>query len=155
MDITTTMTKADARVIRFLGNNEITVLVSGAESGNAFSVMELVVQPRGGATALHRDHWFEVFHVIEGEAEWTLECDGRMETWVARPGETISVPPGAKHRFAGAGTAPCRMLTIGTPEYEAFFRALADAWTGDYDREKTPQAVGPVFARFGMEFCAA
>jgi quercetin dioxygenase-like cupin family protein len=144
-----------SQVIRFLGNNEITVLVSSAESGNAFSVMELVIQPRGGATTLHTDRWFEVFHVLEGEAEWTLERNGRMETWVARRGETITVPPGAKHRFAGAGSTPCRMLTIGPAEYESFFRALADAWTGPYDREKTPQAVGPVFARFGMELCAA
>jgi quercetin dioxygenase-like cupin family protein len=146
---------ADARVIRFLGNNEIKVLVSGDESGNAFSVMELVIQPHGGATALHTDRWFEVFHVLEGEAEWSLERDGRIQTWLARRGETITVPPGAKHRFAGAGTGRCRMLTIGPSEYEAFFRALAAAWTGPYDREKTPQAVGPVFARFGMSLCAA
>jgi quercetin dioxygenase-like cupin family protein len=145
----------DSRVIRFLGNNEITVLVSGADSGNSFSVMELVIQPRGGATALHTDRWFEVFHVLDGEVEWTLERDGRMETWVARRGETVTVPPGARHRFAGAGSVACRMLTIGPAEYESFFRALADAWEGPYDREKTPGAVGPVFARFGMQLCAA
>ncbi len=142
-------------VIRFLGNNEITVLVSGEESGNAFSVMELVIQPRGGATALHKDRWLEVFHVLDGEVEWTMERDGRMETWVARRGDTITVPSGAKHRFAGAGNAPCRMLTIGPAQYESFFRALAAAWKGPYDREQTPQAVGPVFAKFGMELCPA
>ncbi len=143
------------RTIQFLGNNEITVLASARDSGDAFAVMELVIQPRGGATALHTDHWMEVFHVIEGEVEWTLERDGHMETWVARPGETVTVPRGAKHRFAGAGNGPCRMLTIGPAEYEAFFRALGDAWKGPYDGEKTPQAVGPVFARFGMELCGA
>ncbi len=146
---------AGAQVIRFLGNNEITVLVSGAESGNSFSVMQLVIQPRGGATALHTDRWCEVFHVLDGEVEWTLERAGRIDTWTARRGETVIVPPGARHRFAGAGTAPCRMLTIGPAEYESFFRALAAAWTGPYDRDKTPQAVGPVFARFGMQLCAA
>ena len=145
----------DSRTIHFLGNNEITVLVSGSESSGAFSVMELVIQPRGGATALHTDRWIEVFHVIEGEVEWTLERDGHLDTWIARPGETITIPPGAKHRFAGAGNAPSRMLTVGNAEYEKFFRALAHAWTGPYDRERTPQAVDPVFERFGMELCAA
>jgi quercetin dioxygenase-like cupin family protein len=145
---------ADPRVIRFLGNNEIRVLVSGSESGNAFSVMELVIQPRGGATALHTDRWMEVFHVVDGEVEWTLEQSGDMTMWTAHRGETIVVPPGAKHRFAGAGDGPSRLLTVGTAEYEAFFRALAAAWTGPYDREKTPQAVAPVFARFGMQLCA-
>jgi len=143
------------RVIHFLGNNEITVLVSGRESGGAFSVMELVIQPRGGANVLHTDRWTEVFHVLEGEVEWTLERNGRIESWVAKRGETVCVPPGAKHKFAGAGDRPARLLTIGTPEYEEFFRALAAAWVGPYDREKTPAAVGPVFARFGMELCAA
>jgi quercetin dioxygenase-like cupin family protein len=145
----------DSRTIQFLGNNEITVLVSGSESGGAFSLMELVIQPRGGANALHTDRWIEVFHVLDGEVEWTLERDGSLDTWIARRGETIVVPVGAKHRFAGAGERPCRMLTMGTPEYEQFFRALAAAWEGPFDRERTPQAVGPVFARFGMQLCSA
>ena len=150
-----TTVQEDARSIQFLGNNEITVLVSSRASGGAFCVMELVVQPRGGATALHTDQWVEVFHVLEGEAEWTLERDGRLDTWIARRGDTIIVPAGAKHRFAGAGDAACRLLTVGPSEYEAFFRARAAAWTGPYDRERTPQAVGPVFERFGMRLCAA
>lgn len=143
-----------ARTIRFLGNNQITVLVSGEESGGDFCLMELEIQPGGGATALHTDRWVEVFHVLEGDVEWTMERDGALATWHARPGETIRVPRGVKHRFAGAGTGPSRMLTVGTPEFEEFFRALAEAWQGPYDREKTPQAVGPVFQRFGMQLCA-
>jgi quercetin dioxygenase-like cupin family protein len=117
--------------------------------------MELVIQPRGGATALHTDRWFEVFHVIDGEVEWTIERNGHRKTWVATKGETVCVPPGAKHRFAGAGEGPSRLLTIGPSEYEQFFRALGAAWKGPYDRERTPQAVGPVFARFGMELSPA
>lgn len=138
------------RLIRFLGNNEITVLVSGEESGGGYCVMELVVQPGGGATALHTDRWVETFHVLEGEVEWTVEREGRLVTWPARPGETIVVPHGVKHRFAGAGGTPSRMLTVGPAEFERFFRALAAAWSGPYDRERTPGAVGPVFEAFGM-----
>ena len=139
---------------RFLGNNEITVLVSGRDTANAYCLMELVVQPLGGATALHTDRWVEVFYVLDGEVEWTLERDGQLDTWVARRGETVVVPSGAKHRFAGAGECECRLLTMGPPEYESFFRALAAAWTGPYDRERTPQAVAPVFEHFGMRLCA-
>lgn len=150
-----TATANDSRTLQFLGNNEITVLVSGSESGGKFAMMELVVQPRGGANALHTDHWVEVFHVLDGEAEWTLERDGSLDTWIARRGDTVVVPEGAKHRFAGTGDHPCRMITVGPPEYEQFFRALADAWQGPFDRERTPKAVGPVFERFGMRMCAA
>lgn len=150
-----TATANDSRHIHFLGNNEITVLVTGSESGGAFSLMELVVQPRGGANALHTDHWVEVFHVLDGETEWTLERDGSLDSWIARRGDTVVVPAGAKHRFAGAGDRPCRMLTMGPAEYEQFFRALGDAWKGPFDPQRTPQAVGPVFEKFGMRMCAA
>lgn len=51
--------------------------------------------------------------------------------------------------------APSRLLAIGPADFERFFRALAAAWTGPYDRERTPAAVGPVFERFGMRFCQA
>ena len=143
------------RVIRFLGDNEITPLVSAADAGGGYCVLELRIQPGGGATALHTDRWVETFHLIEGEVEWTLERDGRLETWLARPGETVVVPPGARHRFAGAGKGPSRMLTVGPAEFERFFRALAEAWKGPYDRERTPAAVGPVFEAFGMRLAAA
>jgi quercetin dioxygenase-like cupin family protein len=142
------------RVIRFLGNNEISVLVSGDEAGGKYCVMELVVQPGGGATALHTDQWVETFHVLEGEIAWTVERDGRLVTWSAVPGETVVVPQGVKHRFAGAGDAPSRMLTVGPAEFERFFRALAAAWSGPYDRERTPAAVGPVFQAFGMQLAS-
>lgn len=143
------------RVIRFLGNNKIDVLVSAEDSGGSHCVLELTVQPGGGATALHTDRWVETFHVIEGEAVWTLERDGGLVTWSAGRGETIVVPRGAKHRFAGGGDGPCRMLAIGTADFERFFRALAAAWPGPYDRERTPAAVAPVFEAFGMQLATA
>ena len=139
------------RVIRFLGNNEISVLVSGDETGGEYCVMELTVQPGGGATALHTDRWVETFHVIEGQVAWTLERDGELVSWCAEAGETIVVPQGARHRFAGAGDAPSRLLAIGPADFERFFRALAAAWQGPYDRERTPAAIGPVFQQFGMQ----
>lgn len=148
----TSMVK-DERVIRFLGNNEIAVLVSSAETSDAYCVLELTIQPRGGATALHTDGWVEAFHLIEGAVEWTVEREGRLVTWTARPGETVVVPIGAKHRFAGAGDRPARLLAIGPAAFERFFRALAAAWSGPYDRDATPQAVAPVFAAFGMQLC--
>jgi len=141
---------SEERTIRFLGNNEINVLVSGDETGDQYCVLELTIQPRGGATMLHTDQWIETFHVIEGAVEWTLERDGELVNWTALPGETVVVHAGMRHKFAGAGETPSRLLTVGPGEYERFFRALADAWQGPYDREKTPAAVGPVFEQFGM-----
>ena len=132
----TTMT--DDRVIRFLGNNEANVLVPEQDTGGKFCVMEVTIQPGGGANALHTDRWIETFHEIEGEVEWTLERDGRLDTWIANAGETIVVPVGAKHKFSGAGRKPARILTVGPAEFEHFFRDLAAAWQGPYVREQTP-----------------
>jgi quercetin dioxygenase-like cupin family protein len=146
-------TLTDDRTIQFLGNNDITVLVSERETGGKYCVLELTIQPGGGATALHTDRWVETFHVVEGAVEWTLERGGRLETWVAGPGETVVVPVGAKHKFRGGGDRPSRLLTVGPAEFERFFRSLAAAWSGPYDRERTPAAVGPVFQAFGMQLC--
>lgn len=143
------------RNIRFLGNNELNVIVSSDETGGNYCVLELITQPRGGANALHTDRWLETFHLIEGEIEWTLERGGELVTWVAKAGETIVVPPGMKHKFVGAGVVPSRVLSVGPPDFEQFFRSLAAAWQGPYDPEKTPPAVSPVFEKFGMKLCAA
>lgn len=141
----------DERTIRFLGNNEVTVLVSSDETGGDYCVLELTIQPRGGATALHTDRWTETFHVLDGAVEFTLERDGVLRSWTARPGETIIALQGRKHKFMGAGETPSRLLAVGPGMFEHFFRALAAAWTGPYDRERTPAAVGPVFQEFGMQ----
>jgi quercetin dioxygenase-like cupin family protein len=142
------------RVIHFLGDNEITVLVSSEETGGSYCVLELVIQPGGGANALHTDRWIETFHLVEGEVAWTVGREGGLESWTARPGETIVVPRGVEHRFAGAGDGPSRMLAVGPADFERFFRALEAAWEGPFDRERTPAAVAPVFAEFGMRMVA-
>jgi quercetin dioxygenase-like cupin family protein len=144
---------SDPRLIRFLGNNEIRVMVPAGDTGDQYCVLELTIQPRGGATALHTDRWIETFHLVDGEVEWTVERDGRLVTWTAAPGETIVIPRGARHRFAGAGERASRLLAIGPAEFERFFRALGAAWSGPYDRERTPAAVMPVFEQFGMQLC--
>ena len=148
-------TESKQRRIRFLGDNELAVLVSSEETDGNYCVLEMIIQPHGGANVLHTDTWLETFHLIDGEIEWTLERDGKLVTWIAKPGETIVVPPGARHKFVGAGVTQSRLLSVGPAEFEQFFRALAEAWEGPYDRERTPQAVGPVFERFGMTLCAA
>ncbi len=107
------------RNIRFLGNNELNVIVSSDETGGNYCVLELITQPRGGANALHTDTWLETFHLIEGEIEWTLERGGELVTWVAKAGETIVVPPGKKHKFVGAGVVPSRVLSVGPPDFES------------------------------------
>ena len=147
-----------ARCLQYLRRSRaLASLLPALLTSGAFTLMSTVIlrDMHAGIGPLSADRWLETFHVIEGEVEWTLERNGDLVTWLANQGETIVVPPGMKHRFAGAGYAPSRMLTIGPPEYEQFFRALAAAWQGPYDREKTPQAVGPVFEKFGMRICSA
>lgn len=78
------------RTVRFLGNNEIEVLVSSDETTGAYCILAMTIQPRGGATALHTDEWIETFQVIDGQIEWTLERDGKLVTWMANPGKGSS-----------------------------------------------------------------
>ncbi len=91
----------------------------------------------------------------DSRVEPIRDAVGRLVTWLAQPGEAIVVPSGVGHQFVGPGDAPSRVRAVGPAQFEQFFRALATAWAGPYDRDKTPAAVAPVFAGFGMQMCAA
>jgi quercetin dioxygenase-like cupin family protein len=86
-------------------------LVTGAETGGAYFVMEAYVPPGGGPPPhIHRNE-DETFYVVEGECELLLGD----ETITAGPGDFVSVPRGTLHRFHNAGDAPTRLILTFTP----------------------------------------
>ena len=144
---------ADTNSFTFLVDNQLRVIASGEETG-AYSVVEMVIQPGGGGNTLHTDPFLETFYAVEGVFEVTQEIDGRLVTSQLRPGQSVSIPHGQKHKFVGAGDGPGRVISVGLPSYDRLFRALAEAWPAPrgWDPERTPAAVGPVFKRFGVQF---
>ena len=128
-----------------LGGIGVRFMAWAAETGGGFSLVEHPIAPRALAAPLHR-------HANEDEYSYVLE--GRVgvqlgdEVLEAGPGDLVIKPRGQWHAFWNAGDEPCRILEIISPGgFERYFEELVDL------RERpTPEAVGEIAARYGLEF---
>lgn len=118
--ISTTLPGA-AKVLRALGD-EVTVLLSGEQTGGAFSMVQVVTPPGGGPPP----------HVHAGEDEWFLVLEGRVELWKegawseVPAGTAIFLPRGIPHTYRNCGDQPLRMIVHAAPAgFEVFFDRMA------------------------------
>ncbi len=136
--------------------NLLRFLVRSHETGGAYSLTEALVAPGAGAPPNRHPADGEVFYVIDGEFEFTVED----RTILANAGTCVPVPDGAVHAFRNAGTAPGRLLIINSPgrDHEAFFSEAGDALPPG-TRELPPPSGAPDIPRLveigrqhGLEF---
>jgi quercetin dioxygenase-like cupin family protein len=98
-----------------------TFLVTGTESGGSMFAMDCVLGPGGGPPPHRHLAEDELFHVYEGEVEFTVEA----EPLVIRAGCSAFIPKGAAHAYVNATSSPARMLTVYTPAgMEGWFREV-------------------------------
>ncbi len=109
------------RPLSVLGET-ITVKVTGAETGGAYSVIEEVVPPQGGPP-LHRHlNEDETLYILDGECEVT--CGAR--TFKAAKNSLAILPRNIPHAFRNTGPGPCRILVFITPGgFEMFFEEVS------------------------------
>ena len=86
-------------------------------------MIELKLAPGGGNGNHLHDTYAERFEVLEGE----LFCDVDGDTVRLGPGDTLTVPQSAAHRFY-AKNEPARFKVTMTPAHEGFERGLAIAY---------------------------
>jgi quercetin dioxygenase-like cupin family protein len=111
----------DGRTLLVGGGDYVTYKASSAETGGAYFCFEVSTTP-GFGPPLHRHAYRELFYVLEGSYEFTLERGGRLETIVAGAGSAVAVPPDAPHTFKNATDAPARLLFVHQPAaLEKFF----------------------------------
>ena len=127
-----------------LGSLGVRFMVSGAQSGGGFSLVEHPIAPRGLAAPLHRHtHEDEYSYVLEGR----MGADLGGEIVVAEAGDLVFKPRGQWHTFWNAGDEPCRILEIISPAgFEDYFAALLDR-----AHELEPETIGPIADRYGLE----
>lgn len=90
----------------------------GEETGQAYGLMEIWVQPHSESPLHLHTHENESFYIQEGELEFQLG----EEICMAPAGTFLHSPKGQMHRFANKGSAPARMLCWVTPGgLERFF----------------------------------
>ena len=127
-----------------LGSLGVRFMISGAQSGGGFSLVEHPIAPRTLAAPLHRHaHEDEYSYVLEGR----MGADLGGEVVIAEAGDLVFKPRGQWHTFWNAGDEPCRILEIISPAgFEDYFAALLDL--GD---DLSPETVGPLADRYGLE----
>jgi quercetin dioxygenase-like cupin family protein len=120
-------------------------MVGADESGGGFSLVEHPMPPRALGAPLHRHtHEDEYTYVVEGRVGAQLGD----EVVYGEPGDLIFKPRGQWHSFWNAGDEPCRILEIISPGgFERYFEELVDL-----GERPTPEAVGEIAARYGLEF---
>jgi quercetin dioxygenase-like cupin family protein len=130
----------DAEAVEALGAR-IRFLVSGPETGGAWSLLEYAAPPGfPGPTAHYHVRTTELFYVLEGE----LLLETAQGTRSLGPGDLGLLPPRAVHRFS-AGAGGCRFLVHLSPAgMEGYFRELAELIRGS--ESWPPAETRPVMA---------
>jgi len=103
------------------GSDHVTYKVRSAESGGAYFCFEVATTP-GFGPPLHKHAYRELFYVLEGRYEFTVQRDGRIEKIEGPAGTCLSIPPDVPHTFTNAGDVPARLLFVHQPAaLEEFF----------------------------------
>ncbi len=130
----------DGEAIWFL-RTLMTVKASGAESGGAFSLIEVHYPPSFSPPLHLHHHEDESFYVLEGEVIFTCGTT----TWTAGPGAFAVLPRGVEHGFKIGHATPAKMLQMSSaPGLERFFR---DAGGPAKNRTLPPTSEPPDLAR--------
>ena len=128
-----------------LGAIGVRFMAWAAETGGGFSLVEHPMPPRALAAPLHRHtHEDEYSYVLEGR----MGADLGGAVVYAEAGDLVFKPRGQWHAFWNAGDEPCRILEIISPGgFERYFEELVDLGA-----RPTPEGVGEIAARYGLEF---
>jgi quercetin dioxygenase-like cupin family protein len=127
-----------------LGSVAATPLLSGTETGETLSLVELIGAP-GSGPGPHLDPWQESFYVLDGELTFRVEEGGTVRSLVAHRGDAVSIPEGVGHAFSVTSATPARYLIASAPAgIDAFFadagepiaQAVLPAAPPPFDRER-------------------
>ena len=111
----------EGRTLLVGGGDYVTYKVASAESDGAYFCFE-VSTPPGFGPPLHRHEYRELFYVLEGSYEFTIERDGQLETIAAGAGSAVAVPSNVAHTFKNASGGAARLLFVHMPAaLEGFF----------------------------------
>lgn len=104
-----------------VAGDRVTVLLSGEETGNAYTLMEIFMPPGGGPPPHMHHREDEGFLVMEGEVTFYLG----EETRILKRGEYIFAPRGTAHHFRNTGSSTALIIATASPAgIEKFFEEV-------------------------------
>jgi quercetin dioxygenase-like cupin family protein len=107
-----------------INGNTIRVLDDGVTTDGRIGIVESVLDPGWPGPPQHIHYGQdETFFILEGNVRFTSGAD----TFVAHPGQLVTIPAGDPHTFGNAdGDRPARLLgSVSPARYIEFFRELA------------------------------
>lgn len=136
----------EGRKIVVLGQ-EITVKLTGSETGGEFYLFENIVPPGARVPPHVHQREDEILQILEGELEVTL--DGR--TTRAPAGSIAYFPRNIAHGFGNTGTVPAkgRFLVSPASNFEKFFAELSAL---PAHQPPDMRKVAEIFERSGLPF---
>lgn len=111
----------EGRTVLVGGGDYVTYKIRSEETDGAYFCFEAATTP-GFGPPLHKHAYRELFYVLEGTYEFTLERDGKMETITGTAGTAVAIPPHVPHTFKNSTDEPARLLFVHQPAaLESFF----------------------------------
>jgi quercetin dioxygenase-like cupin family protein len=101
----------EGRTLLVGGSDFVTYKVTSAETDRSYFCFEVSAAP-GFGPPLHKHEYRELFYVVEGDYEFTIDRNGQREAIVAEPGTTVGIDPHVPHTFRNCGTGRARMLNV-------------------------------------------
>jgi quercetin dioxygenase-like cupin family protein len=132
-----------------IGELAVRFLLEGKDTGGALAMFEFEVAAGGKVPAAHsHDAYEETAYGMQGVMTFTV--DGQCEE--IRPGEVLSIPRGAVHRFDNLHTETAKCLAILTPGILGpdYFREIAAVLKVSVGGPPNLAAIGEVMRRHGL-----
>ncbi|MEC4817305.1 MAG: cupin domain-containing protein [Scytonema sp. PMC 1069.18] len=109
----------------------------GEDTGQAYALVEIIVQPQSGSPLHIHTHEDEAFYIQEGELEFQLD----EQIIKATPGTFLHSPKGQLHRFTNIGTTPAKLLFWLIPA--GLEKLFMEVGLPEANREAQPPTVSP------------
>jgi quercetin dioxygenase-like cupin family protein len=117
------MIRAGESLVNETTGETVTFLETAAQTGGAYTLIEVEVAPGGGVPMAHvHPKQTETFEVVSGR----LSMRSGGDTLVAGPGDVVHVHPGRVHRFWNETAYPVRFRCKVEPalEFERFIETM-------------------------------
>lgn len=145
----------EGRTLLVGGGDRVTYKVRSSETDGSYFCFEVSTTP-GFGPPLHSHAYRELFYVLEGEYEFTLERDGGLETITGDAGTAVAVPPHVPHTFRNASAGPARLLFVHQPAaLEQFFEEFGAPVDDPEAAPPSFQAMAAALERNGVHLVGA
>jgi mannose-6-phosphate isomerase-like protein (cupin superfamily) len=97
------------------GPGEVVRELAGLGQGNAqrLSLAEVTIMPDGQSREHYHHELEEAYYLLTGQAHMTVDEEIRT----VGPGDTIVIPPGARHRIVNTGDTDLVMIVVCAPAW--------------------------------------